>query len=286
MLFQNTLAAFSLLSAAAAIDAPAYANFTRKWQANWAGAANTLPPASDWNIIVGDQNDNNEFQRYTNSPTNIKLTGSGALQIIPRSDATAPRGWTSGRIETKFTITPEAGKVTRIESSLRVAGNAAKNKQGLWPAFWMMGDAHRKGVAWPQCGELDVFENINGQTTALGVVHCGTYPGGICNEPIGLTGSTPFPDNQFHTWRVEVDRKNTNFRNQAITWSYDGKEFFKLLGSKIGDANVWATLAQAPMFLILNVAIGGNYPGSPNADTWGGSGSMMEINYVAHYVST
>ena len=263
MLYQNALAALSLLTVASASDAPAYSGYTRKWQANWVGAANTQPPSSDWIMVTGDKNDNNEFQRYTNSVSNIKYSGSGALQIIPRSDASAPKGWTSGRIETKFTITPEAGKITRVESSLRIAGNPAKNKQGLWPAFWMMGDSFRKGTAWPASGELDIFENINGQTTVVGVAHCGTYPGGVCNEPVGLAGNAPLNDNKFHVWRVEINRKSTNFKDQSITWYSDGKQFNKITGAQIGDSKVWATLAQAPMYIILNVAIGGNWVSLP-----------------------
>ncbi|KAI9158979.1 Beta-glucanase [Paramyrothecium foliicola] len=286
MLYQQAIAALSLFSAAAAIESPTYTGYTRKWQANFIGPMNTQPPASDWTIVTGDKNDNNEFQRYTNSVANIRYSGTDALQIIPRKDATAPKGWTSGRIETKFTVTPEAGKITRIESSLRIAGNPAKNKQGLWPAFWLMGDSFRKGTPWPASGELDIFENINGQSEVVGVVHCGTYPGGICNEPIGLVNTTPLPDNKFHTYRLEFNRKSTNFKDQTITWYKDNVQFHRVTGTQINDAAVWATLAQAPMYLILNVAIGGNWPGPPNADTWDGTGNMLEVAYIAHYVST
>jgi beta-glucanase (GH16 family) len=287
MLFQTALATLSLLSVASAIDSPTYSGFTRKWQANWKGAANTLPPVNDWNIIQSSVNDNNELQTYTNSNANLRYNGSEALQIIPRKDASAVRGWTSARIETKFTITPEAGKITRIESMLRIGGNQAKSKQGLWPAFWMMGDVFRsKGTKWPQCGELDIFENINGQTNVVGVAHCGTYPNGVCNEPVGLANTAPLLDNRMHVWRIEINRKPSNWADQTISWFSDGKQFHQIKGSQIGDSAVWATLAQAPMYLILNVAMGGNWPGPPNADTGDSYGSMMENNYVAWYVST
>jgi beta-glucanase (GH16 family) len=286
MLFQNALAALSLLSAASAIDAPIYANFTRKWQANWKGAPNTLPPASDWNIIQSSVNDNNEFQTYTNSNANLRYNGSEALQIIPRKDASAVRGWTSARIETKFTITPEPGKVTRIESALRIGGGSAKSKQGLWPAFWMMGDSFRsKGTPWPQCGELDIFENINGQASVVGVAHCDTYPNGACNEPVGLAANTPLLDNKMHVWRIEINRTASFWADQTITWFSDGKQYHKIKGSQLFDSAAWITLAQSPLYLILNVAMGGNWPGPPNADTGDSYGSMMENNYVAWYVS-
>lgn len=286
MLYHKVLAALSLVASATAIDAPTYTNYTRKWQANFVGAMNVQPPASDWSIVTGDKNDNNEFQRYTTNIANLRYSGNGALQIIPRKDSTAPKGWTSARIETKFSITPEAGKITRIESSLRIAGNPAKNKQGLWPAFWMMGSSFRNGVPWPASGELDIFENINGQMTVVGVAHCDVYPNGICQEPVGLAANTPLPDNNFHKWRIDVNRKSTDFKAQSVTWYKDGVQFHKITGAQFNNAKVWATVAQAPMYLILNVAIGGNWPGPPNADTWDGTGNMMEVQYVAHYVST
>jgi beta-glucanase (GH16 family) len=286
MLFQNTIAALSLLSAASAIDAPIYPGFTRKWQANWKGAANTLPPASEWNIIQSSVNDNNELQTYTNSNANLRYNGSEALQIIPRKDASAVRGWTSARIETKFTITPEAGKVTRIESALRIGGAPAKNKQGLWPAFWMMGDSFRsKGTPWPECGELDIFENINGQNSVHGVAHCDTYPYGACLEPVGLAAETPLLDNKMHVWRIEINRTASSWEDQTITWFSDGKQYHKIEGGELFDSGVWASLAQSPLYLILNVAMGGDWPGPPNADTGDSYGSMMENNYVAWYVS-
>ncbi|KAK7409660.1 hypothetical protein QQX98_008175 [Neonectria punicea] len=283
---QKILAAFfSLFALALAWQPPSYSGYTRVWKANFIGTEYALPSTSNWNIITGDNNYNNESQTYTSSSRNIRLSGAGTLQLIPRKDASAAHGWTSARIESKYTLTPVAGKITRVESSLRLAGNAASHKQAIWPAFWLLGDSNRKGTLWPACGEVDIMENINGQKIAYGSVHCDVAPGGICNENTGINAQTTLADNKFHVWRVDFNRKSTNFKEQSITWYLDGKKFHSVTGSKIGKLSVWKALCQSPLYVILNVAVGGYWPGYPNAKTYGGKGSMMEIGYVAHYVS-
>lgn len=248
-----------LLAGVNAWEPPQYNGFTRVWQATFIGAADTLPNSKNWNIITGDKNDNNELQRYTNNKQNVRFSGSGTLQILPRKDSSAPKGWTSGRIESKYTVTPAPGKITRMEASLRVAGNPTQNKKGMWYAFWMNGDAFRKGVPWPQCGEIDMFENINGEKKSYGVLHCDKYPAGICNEPYGLVTNTPLNDNQQHVYRVEIDRKNSDFRKQTMTWFKDGAAFHKVTGEQINNEKVWGTLAHSAYYFILNVAVGGNW---------------------------
>jgi beta-glucanase (GH16 family) len=272
----------SLLAVATAIESPQYTNYTRTWQATFAGSVNTLPAPDTWITINSAQVYNNEYQTYTNKPANIGYSGAGTLRIIPRRDSAAVRGWTSGRIESQFAVTPTNGKVTRVEASLRIAGNPASMKQGLWPAFWLLGSSYRSGVKWPACGEIDIFENINGQTTAYGVVHCDTNPGGACNEPNGLVNTVDFPDNAYHLFRVDIDRRNSDWKQQSIIWSMDNKVFNTVTGARVNNQAVWATLAQNPMNIILNVAIGGDWSGPPNANT---ASSHMEVQYVATYTS-
>ncbi|CAM1501425.1 Fc.00g105870.m01.CDS01 [Cosmosporella sp. VM-42] len=276
----------SVLGVALALVPPQYTGYHGLWSDHFDGAAGTLPVSTKWNVISSTQVFNNEYQKYTNSKNNIQVTGAGRLQLIPRADASAPRGWTSGRIESKYTFTPTAGKITRVESQLRIAGGPAANKQGIWPAFWLMGNAYRQGVLWPASGEIDVMENINGDGIAHGVVHCDKAPGGVCNEPIGLANTISIPDYSWHTWRVDIDRRSTNFKDQSITWYRDGTQFHKVTGTQMNSATVWATLAQKPLYIILNVAVGGDWSGPPNSKTLGGTLNMMEVAYVAHYVST
>lgn len=255
-----TIAFAGLLAVASAWEAPQYTGYSRLWQATFVGPRATAPHPNNWNILTGDENYNNEFQRWTSSAKNVQFSGSGTLQIIPQRDATAPNGWTSARIESKYTILPRDGKVTRIESSLRLAGNPRERKQGIWPAFWMLGDSYRKGLKqWPECGEIDIMENINGEAIAHATTHCDVYPGGACNEPIGLNAGTTLADTKYHVWRVEFDRKNRDWKQQSITWSVDGTQFHRITGQTVNNSTVWASLCQSPMYIILNVAVGGNW---------------------------
>ena len=260
MHFPQLLAALASLAAVAqAVDAPSYSGFTRNFNANFMGAQGSQPNKAKWIIPVGDSNDNNEFQRGTASTTNLRYSNRNTLEIIPLADPSAPKGWTSARLESQYTVTPKDGRLTRVEASLRVGGNSANRKQGIWYAFWMMGEAYRKGVAWPGCGEVDIFENINGQKEGYGVVHCDSYPNGICNEPQGLVDSTTLPDIKFHVWRIEFDRRNSDFKKQTMIWYLDDVEYHRVTGAQVNDANVWATLTAKPLYFIANVSVGGNW---------------------------
>ena len=266
MLAPKTLAVlFSLLAVALALVPPQYTGYRGLWSDHFDGAVGTLPVSSKWNVITSSQVFNNEYQTYTSKKANIQVTGAGRLQLIPQVDKSAPRGWTSGRIESKYTFTPTAGKITRLESQLRLAGAPVVNKQGIWPAFWLMGNAYRQGVLWPASGEVDIMENINGDGIGHGVVHCDRAPGGVCNEPIGLASTISIPDSSWHTWRVDFDRKSSNFKEQSITWYRDGIKFNKVTGAQINSASIWATLAQKPLYIIFNVAVGGDWVSSPSA---------------------
>lgn len=132
------------------------------------------------------------------------------LQLVPRKDSSTVGGWTSGRLESQYIFTPQAGQVTRVEASIRLGNNPQWNKQGIWPAFWILGDSLRHGGSWPSCGEIDILESINGLATGYGTLHCDIIPGGVCNEGGGIGGSVNITNpNEFHTWRLEIDRTQT-----------------------------------------------------------------------------
>ncbi|KAK3332740.1 glycoside hydrolase family 16 protein [Cercophora scortea] len=268
----------SLVSALAPPNRP---GFNTIWSDAFAGNAGDSPNGDLWNIAQGIHT-NNELQSYTTSNQNIQISGGGTIQIVPRKN---PSGsWFSGRIESKASFTPIAGKVTMMEATLRFGDGNPATKQGIWPAFWMLGEAIHHGTPWPQCGELDIMETVNGIPTGYGTAHCGSETGGACNEPIGQVSTAAVPDNGWHTWTIKIDRTNAgNFRDEVITWMLDGQVYHTLTGATIGDEAVWGTLAHSPLFLILNVAVGGNWPGAPNDATQDGYGSMMEVEYVAVY---
>jgi beta-glucanase (GH16 family) len=237
---------------------PDVAGMRLVWQENFRGPAGSMPNQDVWNIALAI-NTNNELETYTTSNRNLQISGGETVQIVPRK---SPSGaWTSGRIETKASWTPPAGGAMMVQAQLRFGGNT--NKQGVWPAFWMMGDAIRHGTQWPLCGELDIMEQINGALTGYGTAHCQQPSGGICNEPIGRGARVGIPDDGWHTWSLKWDRTSNDWRSERITWMLDGNVFQTLTGADIGDAGVWATLAHSPYYIILNVAVGGSFPYVP-----------------------
>lgn len=296
----------ALSSIVGAWEAPSYSGYRKVWQDTFGGSSGSSPNGNNWNIQEGDLGVNNELQVYTRSSRNLQVSGGDTLQIVPWRDSSKPKGWTSGRIESKYTFTPENGKITRVEAAIMFGESPTGNKQGIWPAYWMLGAAIRNGVDWPRCGEIDILETVNGILTGHGTVHCDVYPGGICNEGLGIGNSIGMPNQGWHTWRVEIDRRSSNFRDQSINWYMDGQRFHQVTGARIGNSEVWASLAQRPLFFIFNVAVGGDWvciclssllswisdkanslgqPGFPNGNTRDGYGSRMEVAYVAHYVN-
>jgi beta-glucanase (GH16 family) len=251
------------------------------WSDSFKGCAGCPPNSKTWNVGL-DIHVNNEVQDYRDSNMNIQLSGGETVQLVPWKDDDGK--WTSGRLETKESWTPQPGKKLQVQGELRVGANAAK--QGVWPAMWLLGDAVRHGTPWPLCGELDIFEQVNGLMEGYGTVHCGTENGGPCDEPNGRTKTIPIPNNEFHTWGITIDRTSKSWETESITWHMDGAPYHVLTGADLGDEQVWTTLAHAPYYMIINVAIGGNWPGPPTDDTEDGYGAMLEANYVAVYESS
>jgi len=255
MLGTTTLVAL-LPALAHAWGAPSYDGVRLVWAETFPGSSGTPPNAGNWNTITNIRV-NNELQRYTTSTANLQISGGGTLQIVPWRDSQG--GWTSGRVESKYTFVPAPGRVTFAEAPIRFGDHPVAHKAGLWPAFWLLGEAIRYGTGWPACGEVDIMETVNGQPTGYGTLHCGSYPGGPCNEPYGLGNPVGFGDQGWHTWRVQWDRTPGDWRDETIRWFLDGNLFGSVSGARVGDQAVWSTLAHSPMFFILNMAVGGDW---------------------------
>ncbi|KAI1366144.1 glycoside hydrolase family 16 protein [Xylaria arbuscula] len=281
MRFQSALLPL-LPSLVAGIRPPNVDGMTLSWHEDFEGAAGSSPNADVWNIMDSIDT-NNEVQAYTQSNNNLQISGGGTVQFVPRKSSAGQ--WTSGRIESKASWTPTPGKVMMVSASILVGDNAAANKQGVWPAFWLLGDAIRHGTEWPACGEIDIFEQVNGLATGHGTLHCGSESGGPCHETTGRSGTVPMALNGFHTWSVKIDLTNSDWRAQTISFQVDGNTYYTVSGADLNDAPVWSTLAHSPLYMILNVAVGGNWPGAPNAATLDGYGAMMEVQWAAVYNS-
>ena len=266
-------------------------NWTLTWSDEFNGSANTGVDTSNWIYDTGTGYPGGaanwgtgERETMSNSTTNVYQDGVGHLIIKPiLSNGT----WTSGRIETQSTsfAAPSGGELA-VEASIQLLPSITPaTAQGYWPAFWMLGNVFRGNYNnWPSIGEVDAMENINGANTVYGTLHCGVDPGGLCNETTGLQGKTDCsPDCQgtFHTYRVEIDRSTSP---EEIRWYLDGQQYWKVDSNSSGmDATTWANAVDHGFFIILNVAIGGGWPGNPNAST--ASGVPMVVDYVRTYTS-
>ncbi|KAM0370860.1 hypothetical protein HYE67_002132 [Fusarium culmorum] len=277
------------LSWVVASSAPTYDGFDIVWQDTFEGPAGSLPDRSKWIMQDWYKDLNGDWQTYTTSPKNQQLTGDGSVLIIPLRDSSATKGWTSGRLESAYTFTPAPGARTIAEASIRLGSAPPSGKQGIWPAFWLLGDSHRKGtLIWPTCGEIDIMENVNGETKTQGVIHCDKNPGGICNEKDGIAGATRLADSgqDFHTYTAVIDRTPGDWRDEIVSFYLDGVQYHQVTGDRIGNEEVWGKVAHNLIHFILNVAVGGEWPGDPDQSTMDGLANAIEVEYVAHYQST
>ncbi|WP_084369682.1 discoidin domain-containing protein, partial [Microbispora sp. ATCC PTA-5024] len=274
-------------TANAAVPAPP-AGFTLTWSDDFNGAAGTGVDTGTWKYDTGPGSSfgTGEIETMTNSTANVFQDGNGHLVLRALHSGTNPSsGWTSGRIETQAaTFGAPAGGVVRMESSIQQPNVTTANGAGYWPAFWMLGAPLRSGVSWPTSGEIDILEDINGRSSVFGTLHCGTNPGGPCNESSGIgSGERACPGCQtgYHTYAVEIDR---SVSPEQIRWYLDGANYFTLPANRV-DATTWANAVDHPFFIIYDLAMGGGFPaafgGGPNASTV--SGGQMNIDWVAVY---
>jgi beta-glucanase (GH16 family) len=264
--------------------------FSTVWSDDFSGAAGTLPSSANWLFDTGtgypggaDHWGTGEIETMTNSTNNVYLDGNGHLAIRPvRDDA---GNWTSARIETQRTdFQPPPGGVLRVEASLQQPNVTSGNGLGYWPAFWMLGAPARPVGAtnWPSIGEIDIMEDINGRSSEFATLHCGSNPGGPCNETTGIgSGERACSGCQagFHSYAMELDYGTSP---QQIRWYLDGNNVFTVNANQV-DQTTWNNATQHGFFLVLNVAMGGGFPaafgGGPTAATV--SGQPMLVDHVS-----
>ncbi|MEY2244573.1 glycoside hydrolase family 16 protein [Streptomyces sp. BF23-18] len=243
---------------------------------NWQYTTGTSYPGGPANFGTG------EVETMTSSTSNVALDGSGNLLITPRRDASG--NWTSGRIETKRTdFQPPAGGKLRIESRLQMPNVTGAAAKGYWPAFWALGAPYRGNYQnWPGVGELDIMENVQGLNTEWATMHCGTSPGGPCNETSGIGNNTPCTGTTcqagFHTYAMEWDRSTSP---EEVRFYLDGVNFHTVKANQV-DATTWANATNHGYFIILNVAMGGGFPGAFGGGPDGGTepGHPLVVDYV------
>lgn len=241
------------------------------WADDFDGPAGQAPNGSRWKFDTGGSGfGNNELQYYTPGNANAALDGQGHLVITARRENPANYGcwygtcqYTSARILTADRFTQAYG---RFEARLKIPRG-----QGIWPAFWMLGNDIGT-VGWPNSGEIDIMENVGREPgTVHGSLHGPGYSGG---NPLGgqytLPGGRALADD-YHTFAVD-------WAPDSITWYIDGIQYSRKTPADAGG-NRW--VFDHPFFMILNVAVGGNWPGSPDGST--AFPQTMTIDYVRVY---
>ncbi|MBN1411872.1 MAG: glycoside hydrolase family 16 protein [Spirochaetales bacterium] len=203
-----------------------------------------------WNFDLGGGGwGNSELQTYTNSTANIYKSG-GILNIVGLNSG----GYTSARIKSPYSRT-----YGKIEARIKCPMG-----QGLWPAFWMLGNNINQ-VSWPACGEIDIMEHVNSDGVTHGYIHWD------CNGQADYGTSVGGAPGNWNVYKIE-------WNSSAIKWFVNGGQFL--------EANILNSINSTeefhrPMFILLNLAIGGQWPGSPDGSTV--FPAYFQIDYVRWY---
>jgi hypothetical protein len=238
---------------------------------------------SQWQYDTGPGSNfgTGEIETMTNSTSNVHLDGNGDLDVTALGSGS---NWTSGRVQTtSANVGAPAGGELEVTASIEQPNPA--NGLGYWPAFWMLGPGQ-----WPENGEIDIMEDVNALSELSGTVHCGTDPGGPCNETTGIgSGLRACSGCQtgYHTYTMIENR--TNASNESITFYLDGNQYFSVSESQVGTST-WQAAFDHNMSIIFDLAMGGGYPDgqcgctAPSGSTT--SGGTMSVQYVAAYTTS
>ncbi len=245
----------------------------KKWVLVWSDEFNSpngsaVDPAK-WVLETGaDKWGNQELEYYTDRPQNSHVE-DGNLVIEARAekykgDSGATKDYTSARMKTAGKFSRAYG---RFEARIKIPFG-----QGLWPAFWMLGDDIDK-VGWPACGEIDIMENIGKEPSMNhGSIHGPGYVGGDGIEAnTSLAGGKKLSDD-FHIYAAE-------WEPDVVRFYLDDQLYATQTRDSLKQGQKWAF--DHPFFLILNVAVGGDWPGNPDASTV--FPQRMFVDYVRVY---
>ncbi len=229
--------------------------WTLVWADEFDQANGSAPDAARWVHDLGGSGwGNNELQTYTSRTNNARVV-DGSLVIEARQETYSgadkiTRNYTSARLKTQG---KSAWTYGRIEARLKLPRG-----QGIWPAFWMLG-ANLAPAGWPACGEIDIMENIGREPGVVhGTIHGPGYAGGD-----GIGGSRTLPNgaalaDDFHRFAVE-------WETNRLRWYLDDQPYFTVTPASLPTGKRW--VFDQPQFILLNLAVGGNWPGVPDAST-------------------
>jgi beta-glucanase (GH16 family) len=238
------------------------------WSDEFNQTANSGPDAAKWTYDLGGGGwGNNELETYTDSRANSYIAADSAASdgkaLVIAAVKASNGSITSARLKTqgKFTFT-----YGRAEARLKTGDG-----KGIWPAFWMLGD-NITSVSWPTCGEIDVLETVGAAPTiAYGTLHGPGYSGehGIGNHTTVATGTLA---SAYHVYAVD-------WTPDKIVWSMDGTICHTVTPKTLPAGASW--VFTRPFFMILNLAVGGYWPGNPDGTTK--FPQTLKVDYVRVY---
>ena len=243
------------------------------WQLAWSdefdGPDGSAPDPSKWVRETGGGGwGNQELETYTTRAENATLQG-GALVITARAEHFTgadgiARDYTSARLKTEGRFAQTYG---RVEARVQIPRG-----QGLWPAFWMLG-TDVSSVGWPACGEIDIMENIGREPLQVhGTIHGPGYSGGGGpSAAFTSADGTPFAD-AYHVYAIE-------WEPSEIRWYVDDHLYETRRPADLPAGSRW--VFDHDFFILLNVAVGGSWPGNPDATTV--FPQQMKVDYVRVY---
>jgi beta-glucanase (GH16 family) len=240
------------------------------WSDEFSGADGSSPDSSKWTYDLGGKGwGNQELESYTNRKENARIEkGNLVITALKESYTGADgltRDYTSARLKTLGLFAQTYG---RFEARIKIPAG-----QGMWPAFWMLGE-DISSAGWPKCGEIDIMENVGKEP---GTVH-GSLHGPSTERPTSdLTSIFSLPVGQnfaddFHLYAVEWDP-------EIVRFYVDSNLYAAFQSSQWPAGGKW--VFDHPFFIILNLAVGGNWPGSPDASTK--FPQSMLVDYVRVY---
>src|SRR4051812_26369616 len=267
LLFAIICGAAPLKSATASAGNPA--GWRLVWSDEFNGPTGSAVDSTKWSFDIGGKGwGNNELETYTNRTANAHLDGGSLIIKAIKETFTGADGitrdYTSARLLTKNKFSQAYG---RFEARIRIPYG-----QGIWPAFWLLG-ANIDTAHWPNCGEIDIMENIGKEPS---IVH-GTFHGPSYSVSGGVSASYTMPTSQ---------KFSDDFHPFAVEWDPDVMRFYvdSVLYKTRTPADLPANTSWVfdhPFFIILNVAVGGGWPGKPGATTV--FPQQMQVDYVRVY---
>jgi beta-glucanase (GH16 family) len=255
------------VAAAAQVLAPVTPAWKLVWSDEFNGPNGSAVDATQWVTETGGGWGNNELQYYTGRIENASQQNGNLVIHVLQEKYTGgdgvSRNYTSARLKTQGKFSQAYG---RFEARIKIPRG-----QGIWPAFWMLGNDIGK-PSWPDCGEIDIMENIGKEpSTVHGTIHGPGYSGanGI-GAPYTLPGDQRFADD-FHIFAVEWEPSAIRF--------YVDDHLYSTRTPDLPRGTKW--VYDHPFFLLLNVAVGGRWPGNPDATTI--FPQAMLVDYVRVY---